>query len=112
MKVLIQTSPRLHGYVNILKRRGDSMVEILTMATVIAPFTSGIVQVVKQATNMKKRFLPLTAVGIGIALGAAAYFVDVELGARMWAGGISGLAATGLFELGKNTVDQGEDETI
>ncbi|HLS66880.1 MAG TPA: holin [Pseudogracilibacillus sp.] len=86
------------------------MIEVLTMATVIAPFTSGIVQVVKQATNLKKRYIPLVAVAIGIGLGAAAYFVEVEFGARMWAGGISGLAATGLFELGKNTVDNGHNE--
>lgn len=82
------------------------MVEILAMATIIAPVTSGVVQVVKQATQVNNRYLPAVATVVGIGLGAAAYFLDAELGLRVWAGGISGLAATGLFELSKNTVDK------
>lgn len=84
------------------------MVEILAMATVIAPVTSGVVQAVKQATNINKRYLPAVATVLGMGLGAAAYFLDAELGLRIWAGGISGLAATGLFELGKNTIESDE----
>lgn len=84
------------------------MVEILAMATVIAPVTSGVVQVVKQATQVNNRYLPAVATVLGMGLGAAAYFLDAELGLRVWAGGISGLAATGLFELGKNTVESDE----
>lgn len=41
------------------------------------------------------------AVGLGITLGAAAYFTDAEIGFRLWAGGVSGLESVGLFELGK-----------
>ena len=76
------------------------------MATVIAPVTGGVVQAVKKATNLNKRYLPAVATILGMGLGAAAYFMDAELGLRVWAGGISGLAATGLFELGKQTVDK------
>lgn len=83
------------------------MVEILAMATVIAPVTGGLVQAVKNATQVNKRYLPLMAVGLGIGLGAAAYFLDAEIGIRLWAGGVSGLASVGLFELGKN-VKNGE----
>lgn len=82
------------------------MVEILAMATVIAPVTSGVVQVVKQATQVNNRYLPAVATILGMGLGAAAYFMDAELGLRVWAGGISGLASVGLFELGKQTVDK------
>ena len=78
------------------------MVEILAMATVIAPITGGVVQAVKKAVNLNKRYIPLVAMILGMALGAFAYFMDAEIGLRVWAGGISGLAATGLFELGKN----------
>ncbi len=78
------------------------MVEILAMATVIAPVTGGLVQAVKNATQVNKRYIPLLAVGLGIGLGAGAYFLDVEIGLRLWAGGVSGLASIGLFELGKN----------
>lgn len=82
------------------------MVEILAMATIIAPVTSGVVQVVKQATQVNNRYLPAVATILGMGLGAAAYFMDAELGLRVWAGGISGLASVGLFELGKQTVDK------
>ena len=78
------------------------MVEILAMATVIAPVTGGVVQVIKKATNVNKRYLPAIAAVVGVLLGAAATFLDADLYLRFWAGGISGLAATGLFELGKN----------
>lgn len=83
------------------------MVEILAIATVIAPVTGGLVQAIKNATQVKKRYLPVMAVGVGITLGAAAYFIDAEIGVRLWAGGVSGLASVGLFELGKN-VKNGE----
>ena len=79
------------------------MVEILAIATVIAPVTSGVVQAVKKASGIDKRFLPLLAVIVGIFLGFAAFFTDASLGERIWAGGISGLASVGLFELGKQT---------
>jgi len=84
------------------------MTEILMMATIIAPITGGVVQMIKTATNINKRYLPALAILVGIMLGAFAYFLGAEVGVRMWAGGISGLAATGLFELGKNTVDNGK----
>lgn len=79
------------------------MVEILAIATLIAPVTAGVVQAVKKATNVNKRYLPIMAMVVGILLGAAAFFVDVGIGERIWAGGISGLASVGLFELGKTT---------
>ncbi|WP_330948908.1 holin [Virgibacillus sp. MG-45] len=79
------------------------MMEILTIATVIAPVTVGGVEAVKRATNVNKRYLPLVAVAVGIGLGAVAFFVDAAIGERVWAGGISGLASVGLFELGKNS---------
>ncbi|MFD2046003.1 holin [Ornithinibacillus salinisoli] len=79
------------------------MVEILAVATVIAPVTAGAVQAVKSATGINKRYIPVMAMAVGIGLGAAAFFVDIGLGERIWAGGISGLASVGLFELGKNS---------
>jgi len=84
------------------------MVEILAMATIIAPVTAGVVEAIKRATGINTRYLPILAAVIGLIIGAAAYFLDAELGLRVWAGGISGLAATGLFELGKNTVEGDE----
>ncbi len=77
------------------------MNEILTMATIIAPITDGKVQMIKQAKNINKRYLPAVAIVVGIGLDAAAYFLHAELGLRVLTGGISGLALTGLFVLRK-----------
>ena len=82
------------------------MVEILAMATVIAPVTSGVVQAVKKTTQLNKRYLPAVATLVGIGLGATATFLDADLYLRLWAGGISGLASTGLFELSKQTKEE------
>jgi len=84
------------------------MTEILAMATVIAPITWGVLQVVKHATKVNKRYIPLLALIVGVVLGLIATFLDADITIRMWAGGISGLASTGLFELGKNTI-KGDD---
>lgn len=84
------------------------MIEILALATVIAPVTNAAVQAVKKATNVNKRYLPIVAVSVGCLLGVAAFFVDAGLGERLWAGGISGLASVGLFELRKNAKESDE----
>lgn len=81
------------------------MSEILLLATAIAPLTAGAVQVVKTVFNVNGRFLPAVAVLVGVGLGAGAMFLDADLGLRLWAGGISGMAATGVFELTKQAVD-------
>lgn len=85
------------------------MVEILALATIITPVTTGLVEGVKEATGAKKKFLPLVAVVIGLSLGAVAFpFAEIALVERLWAGGISGLASVGLFEGIKNV--KGNDE--
>jgi len=79
------------------------MEEILIMASVIAPVTAGVVEGTKKSLGLQKRFMPLIALVIGLALGAAAFpFTDAIIAERLWAGGISGLAAVGLFELSKS----------
>lgn len=82
------------------------MVEILALATIIAPITTAVVEAVKRTAFVKRKYLPLLATLIGIGIGSSALFLDVELILRMWAGGISGLASTGLFELGKKSIDE------
>jgi len=82
------------------------MVEILAMATAIAAVTSGVVQAIKMTELVDKRYMPLVAIIVGMLLGLLATFMDINLTSRLWAGGISGLASVGLFELGKQTVDK------
>jgi hypothetical protein len=88
------------------------MIEVLAMASLIAPVTSGLVQIVKKS-GISNGMLPFLAVVIGVGLGAGAFsFVDLQLVERLWAGGISGLAAVGVFELGKNTVKEMSDNEL
>jgi len=78
----------------------EIMNQILIIATIIAPVTTALVEAVKKTGYIRDNFLPLTALVIGVLLGLAASFlpVDVPIAYLVWAGGISGLAATGLFE--------------
>lgn len=78
----------------------EIMTQTLLMATVIAPVTTGLVQAVKTTGKIDNRYLPLLAVGLGLLLGffSSFLFSGVPLAFLIWAGGISGLAATGLFE--------------
>lgn len=78
------------------------MFDILLMATAVVAVTNGIVQAIKQTELIPRRFLPIIAIGVGLILGSTAPFFNISLIERLWAGMISGLAATGLFELGKN----------
>lgn len=78
------------------------MEDILLLATAIAVVVGGVVEAVKRATNISKRYLPIVALFLGALVGAAAYFLDAEIGIRLWAGGIAGLMSVGLFETGKN----------
>ena len=50
------------------------MVEILAMATIIAPVTGGVLQAVKKATQVNPRYIPLMAIILGIGLGASHVF--------------------------------------
>jgi len=78
------------------------MHNILFLASAIVAVTNGIVQAIKQTRLVPSRFLPLVAIFVGLILGSTATFINISFVERLWAGMISGLAATGLFELGKN----------
>ena len=82
------------------------MVEILAMATAIAAVTNGVVHAIKRTKLIPKRYLPVVAIVTGVLLGASALFIEMSMVERLWAGGISGLASVGLFELGKNQTEK------
>jgi hypothetical protein len=74
---------------------------VMAFASVLAVFVLALVQLVKTTVNLPKNIVPLIGVVIGILVGAAASpFTDLDLVLRLWAGGLAGLSATGLFELG------------
>ncbi|MDL5023721.1 holin [Bacillus velezensis] len=77
------------------------MEEVLIFATILAPILTALVQLVKKTVKLPTNIVPALSFVIGIGLGAIAYpFTDLDLVLRLWAGGFSGLAATGLFEIG------------
>ncbi|TQR21782.1 holin [Psychrobacillus vulpis] len=79
------------------------MTEVLIFATVIAPIILGVVELIKRTGPIKKNYIPLIAFVVGIFIGFAAQpFTDLDLVLRLWAGGLAGLSATGLFELGND----------
>jgi len=78
------------------------MEQVLLFATVLLPIVTAVVELVKKTVNLPKNYLPLISVIVGLIVGAIAYpFTDFELVLRLWAGGLAGLAGTGLFELVK-----------
>lgn len=84
---------------------------VLAFASVLAVFVLALVQLVKTTINLPKNIIPLIGVVIGILVGAVASpFTNLDLVLRLWAGGLAGLSATGLFELGFNKRDGGTKE--
>lgn len=76
------------------------MQEILIFATILSPVILGLVELVKRTAPIPVNLIPLVALIIGLLIGLAGnIFTDLDLTHRLWAGGLSGLAATGLFEL-------------
>lgn len=76
------------------------MEEALKFATVIAPVTLALVQMIKLTSKINKRIIPLIALAIGLVIGIlSAPLSDLDLWLRMWSGGFAGLSAVGLYEL-------------
>ncbi|WP_189023152.1 holin [Paenibacillus albidus] len=79
------------------------MDSVLAFASVLAVFVMALVQLVKNSVNLPKTIIPAVGLVIGLLVGALAYpFTEMELVLRLWAGGLAGLSATGLFELAFN----------
>nr|MDH3152743.1 holin [Bacillus licheniformis] len=80
------------------------METVLIFASVLSPIILALVELVKKTVKVPKNLIPLVSLLIGLLIGAAARypFTDLELVLRLWSGGLAGLTATGLFEIGKN----------
>lgn len=87
------------------------MEEILIFATVLAPIILALVELIKRTVNVKNNLIPLTALVVGLIIGVIAIpFTDLDIVYRLWAGGLSGLSAVGLFELGAKNEGSSKDE--
>jgi len=77
------------------------MTEVLLFATILAPIILALIELIKKTAPIPNNFIPLIAFAVGIFIGFVAYpFTELPVDLRLWAGGLAGLASTGLFELG------------
>ncbi|MDZ5712231.1 holin [Jeotgalibacillus haloalkalitolerans] len=76
------------------------MRQTLSFGTVLLPIILALVEGAKKSFPIKKNLIPTLAVVIGLFIGfAASPFTDLDVTLRLWAGGLAGLSATGLFEV-------------
>ncbi|WP_339288269.1 holin [Paenibacillus sp. FSL E2-0201] len=74
--------------------------EVMAFASILAVFVLALVQLVKNSINIPRNAVPIIGLLLGLLIGAAAYpFTELDIVLRLWAGGLAGLSATGLFEL-------------
>ena len=94
------------------------MDEIIIYSGVIGLLTLAIVELVKTSTNVPAKLMPLVSVIIGVVIGAIALFIpeitgELSVGGHLLAGLISGLSASGLYDVFSKTTqgikDSGSD---
>ncbi|MEO3947493.1 holin [Gorillibacterium sp. CAU 1737] len=89
----------------------ELLTRMLAFSSMLSVFVLAAVQLVKVTVPIPKRLVPLTGVALGMLIGLVAYpFTDLTLVLRLWAGALSGLSATGLFEAAFNRPRNGEGE--
>ncbi|MFC3746692.1 holin [Paenibacillus sp. GCM10012306] len=76
---------------------------VLAFASMLAVFVMALVQLVKNSFNLPRNVVPVVGLALGLIVGVVSYpFTNMDLIMRLWAGGLAGLSATGLFELAFN----------
>lgn len=78
--------------------QNETMYQVLVFATILAPIVTAMMELLKRSFPRLKPYHAVLSLIVGALLGAAAYpFTDFELTARLWAGGVAGLASAGLY---------------
>ncbi|MFB1098640.1 holin [Terribacillus sp. JSM ZJ617] len=87
------------------------MEEVMTFASIISPIVIALVQLIKVTITVNNRYLPLISLLIGILVGFLAWpFTELDVVLRLWSGGFAGLAASGLYSLGKKTISNNNND--
>lgn len=91
------------------------METIIIFAGIISVLTVALVQLIKKTTTVPDKLMPLVSLVIGLLVGAIALVVpeitaDLSVGGHLLAGGISGLSASGLYDIASKT-KQGMKDT-
>ena len=76
----------------------NTIKELLLTAVIVAPFITGIVEVIKRTTKVNARWIPLVALVVGGLAGVAIIQLSI---AGLVAGLIMGLMSVGLWETAK-----------
>ena len=84
------------------------MDEIIVYSGVIGLLTLAIVELVKSSTNIPAKLMPLVSVIVGVVIGVVALFIpeitgELSVGGHLLAGLISGLSASGLYDVFSKT---------
>jgi hypothetical protein len=78
--------------------------KVLLFSTLLAPLVTGFMELIKRTFPVPKKYIPLSSFLVGLSIGLIATpFTDMNAELRLWSGGIAGLAATGLYEIGKKS---------
>ncbi|WP_349408244.1 holin [Pseudalkalibacillus sp. SCS-8] len=81
------------------------MEQVIMFASVMTPIVTGLTEVAKRTFLIPKRFVNIFSLMIGLVVGLLAFpLTDLDWTLRTWAGTMAGLAATGLYEVGKYRV--------
>jgi len=89
----------------------EVLTKMLAFSSMLSVFVLAAVQLVKVSVTIPKKLVPLMSVAVGMVVGAVAYpFTDLQLALRLWAGALSGLSATGLFEAAFNKPRSGSGD--
>ncbi|MBC1801135.1 holin [Listeria booriae] len=78
--------------------------ELLVYMTFLAVVVPVVIQAVKQAEVVPKKWLPVVSIAVGIVLGLAALWLPGagSPAVMAWAGGLAGAGGTGVFEVFTN----------
>nr|WP_246625060.1 holin [Fictibacillus nanhaiensis] len=71
-------------------------------SSLLAPLVTAIMELLKRTFPISKKYIPISSFFVGLLIGfIASPFTEMNAELRLWSGGIAGLAATGLYEIGK-----------
>lgn len=94
----------------------DLIKEVLLYSVLLGFITAALVEVIKRTLDkkLKPNYLPLIAIVVGLILGVITPFIvpDMTIVERALAGVISGLTASGIFQLPKQLKSQVVDSVM
>ncbi|MCM3718029.1 holin [Fictibacillus phosphorivorans] len=80
------------------------MEQVLMFSSLLTPLVTALMELLKRTFPIPKKYIPITSFFVGLLVGLlASPFTDMDAQLRLWSGGIAGLAATGLYEIGKRS---------